>query len=341
MYLRGRVWWISYPCRGRQIKESAKTSDEGKARKLLRGKLAEISATGIAPVRPVYMDELFDDLLADYRANGKRIDWASIVVEKHLRPPLGMKRASALGSDLIDRYVQQRRAEKVTYSTINRELALLRRSLRLGMEKEPPKVSRVPRIPKFDESKCVRKGFFEHHEYEALMCHVQSDVAGAVEFAYWTGCRRGEILNLRWPQFDEAEGLVRLNPGETKNDEPRIIPLTPELHALLSRLKEERDRLWPFSDYIFSRAGQRILDFRGAWETACEKAGLKDKLFHDLRRTGVRNLVRAGVPERIAMLISGHKTRSVFDRYNIADERDLKDAARKLSEHMKRKRGKK
>ena len=110
--------------------------------------------------------------------------------------------------------------------------------------------------------------------------------------------------------------MVRLEPGETKNDEARTIPLAPDLYEMLEMLKickEIRDQDFPESPWVFSRAGAPILGFRGAWETACKAAGFVNasgepaKLFHDLRRTGVRNLIRAGVPERVAMTISGHR----------------------------------
>jgi integrase len=90
--------------------------------------------------------------------------------------------------------------------------------------------------------------------------------------------------------------------------------------------KKDRDELWPESPWVFSRHGEPIKDFRWAWDEACKAAGVPDLNFHDLRRTAVRNMRRAGIPQVIRMKISGHKTDSIERRYNIVDAEDLASA---------------
>jgi integrase len=322
------------------------------AQKYLNGYLRDrdlgVFATADKPV-----GELLDALLLDYKTNGKRHDWASLVVRVHLRPFFGAMMASSVGTDQIQGYIaarqkptkrtlpnkKTRNIPPASNGTINREFTLLRRAFNLGKRASPPKVSAVPKIPKLAENP-PRKGFFEHDAFIAVRQALPEEIRPVISFAYYTGCRKGEILGLRWNQVDLSERVVRLEPGETKNDEGRTIFLAQELYEVLAFQKQMHDQLFPKSPWVFSRLGEPIRDFRWSWESACTKAGLvnadgePEKLFHDLRRTGVRNLIRAGVPERVAMAISGHKTRAVFDRYNIVSESDLRDAARRMGDYL-------
>jgi integrase len=284
--------------------------------------------------------ELLDDLLLDYKTNGKDHEWAERVVRVHLRAQFGSIRAAKLETTQILQYIDGRQKVGDENSTINRALALLKRSFHLGKQCTPAKVTVIPYIPMLQE-KNVRKGFFEHEDYLKMRDELSADVRPVLTFAYYTGCRRGEILSLQWRQVDLCERMVRLDPDTTKNDEPRVIPIDGELYETMAMQRTLRDAEFPSSPWVFSRNGDRIIDIRGAWDAASEKVGLWDpdakkatKLFHDLRRSGVRNLIRAGVPEKTAMAISGHKTRSVFDRYNIVNESDLKTAARRLSDYL-------
>lgn len=159
-----------------------------------------------------------------------------------------------------------------------------------------------------------------------------------VTFAYLTGWRiRSEILPLEWRQVDFAAGTVRLEVGTTKNDEGREFPFDvyPDLRdvleqqrALTRQVEQRREQIVP---WVFHRNGRPIRSFYRSWHTACEAAGCPSRIPHDFRRTAVRNLVRAGVPERVAMMLTGHKTRSVFDRYNIVSGADLRDGVKKLA----------
>jgi len=306
-------------------------------------RLRDLAGTEAA-ARRTLMGELFEDLLRDYRINGKDYDWAEMRVRLHLRPAFGALQVRRLTTTGIQAYIAERQQDGAANATINRELALLKRALNLGRKHTPSKVIHPPYIPMLDEDN-VRKGFFEHEEYLALREALPAPFKAVLAFAYHTGCRSAEVLGLRWAQTDLSERIVRLEPGTTKNDEPRVIPLVSELYEMLVMQKALRDRDCPSCPWVFHRNAQPVTVWQlgDVWEAACRKAGLwvgegkagkPTKLFHDLRRTGVRNLIRAGVPERVAMSISGHKTRSVFDRYNIVSESDLKDAARRLGDYL-------
>jgi len=220
-------------------------------------------------------------------------------------------------------------------ATINRELAALKRMLKLGAIQTPPKVDRVPHIPLLEE-KNTRKGFFEHDEFEALRNALPSYLKDLASFGYKVGWRVSEITTLKWNQVDLAQGIVRLEVGETKNDEGRTVYLDDELKKTFCRLWNDRkvnERLLPWV-FLNQSGSDRVKRFDKAWKKACKDAGIGIRLFHDFRRTAVRNMVRSGIPERVAMMISGHKTRSVFDRYNIVNDQDLKLAAQQQQAYL-------
>jgi integrase len=149
--------------------------------------------------------------------------------------------------------------------------------------------------------------------------------------------RKSEILRLVWSQVDLQEGTVRLEAGTTKNDDARTVALPSDLWDELKNQRALRDKEFLGCKFVFfnHKTGKQIKDYRDAWDKATGEVGLDGRLFHDFRRTGVRNLLRAGVPERVAMAISGHKTRTVFDRYNIVDERDIREASEKVQGYLR------
>ena len=146
-------------------------------------------------------------------------------------------------------------------------------------------------------------------------------------------------------QVDLHAGTVRSDPGITKNREGRAFPFSalPELRDLLEErraattiLERQTGCIVP---WVFHREGRPIKFYRRCWLTACREAGCSGRIPHDFRRAAVRNFVRAGVPERVAMMLTGHKTRSVFERYNVVSEADLGAGVAKLAASLGDKKG--
>lgn len=334
--------WVScFYVRGVEHRESTKTPDLKAARRFHKQKLDEAAADrqGFRPylapaARRVTVDELLDDLAADYRLRQIR-SWKSFGAHlKPLRAHFGNWRALAVTASAVDAFIEDRLEADKAPSTINRSTQVLGQAFRLALKRQ--KVLAVPPIRRLPEHN-ARQGFFERADFERVVTALPEYLRDFCRFAYLTGWRRGECLTLPWSDVDRDGGVIRLRPEASKNGSGRTLVLDPVLAALLAR--RERDRLSArgVADLVFHRAGRPIGDFRYAWGKACVAAGLAvtdpetgavlpDRLFHDLRRTAVRNMVRAGVPERVAMAISGHKSRSMFDRYNITSEDDLRAA---------------
>jgi integrase len=146
---------------------------------------------------------------------------------------------------------------------------------------------------------------------------------------------------LTWAQIDLDNGIVHLEVGDPKNGEGRTVYLDKELQKVFQRQEDARKKRTKIIPYVFTNESGSgpVKDFRGAWAKACETAEIGKPIFHDFRRTAVRNMVRAGIPERVAMMVSGHKTRSVFERYHIVSDTDLRLALQKTETYLRAQKG--
>ena len=189
----------------------------------------------------------------------------------------------------------------------------------------------VPGFPDRLRENPPRQGFFEHPEYLAVRVHLPAPWQDILDLAYYSGWRKQEILGLTWEEIDEAGGVIRLSPGRSKTLVGRILPISPPIAEALARRRARRD---PDSPLVFHRDGIPIRRWRTAWRTACQAAGVPTRFLHDCRRTAARNLIRASVPERVAMLLTGHKSRAIFDRYNIIHEQELLEAGDQLVAYL-------
>jgi integrase len=334
-YLRGNIWWIRYkvPGEDRERFESSKSTNKSDAVRLLNKRRKEIDDRQVTST-----DATVSDFLRLYLEDQKRqgrhsYKQADGYLRLHLQPAFGKIRASALTTKMIRAFIDQKQAADYANATINRWLEALRRGYTLGLKELPPLVYVAPEIGDLmlDEDDNVREGFLEHEQYVLLRDELPDHQKLILVIGYHLGMRRGEILKLRWDQVDWDANLIRLEKKQTKGRKACNAPLYGELRAWFELAFSTRDPKCPF---IVSWKGHGITEVKTAWKKARERAGVPALLIHDLRRTAVRNMIRAGISEKRAMEISGHKTNSMFKRYDITNERDIQADGERLARYL-------
>jgi integrase len=380
------TYWIKFTDRGMPRRENSHSTDPGVAEQLLKKRLAEMLTQTYVPSVNIKIDELIEDVFADYRNKGRKsIDCVMRRWRLHLMPWFRNRRASDLTTDCINAYIEKRKTDSIEdvapekqekalkgcAATINRELALLKYAYNLGRKCTPPKVRVVPYFPSLEENK-PRSGFLASIGYSALAtecARIGLWLRAIFEVGHTFGWRDSEVLGLRVRQVDFIEDMIRLE--DSKNGEPREAAMTQSVRALLVEcVRGKQPEEYVFTRLVRRKSGemenQPVRDFRKVWANACVAAGVGKFLcpkcespvntelrciscktdwlrksvkysgqnggliFHDLRRTGVMNMSRAGIPDKVGMTISGHLTRSIYDRYRIVPPKDLRDAARAL-----------
>lgn len=344
-----RYWYAQfYDTTGRQRRVSTKTEVKQEAQTTLRNLLTD-KDRGVAFVgdlKKVRYGKLRADLLHSYTergnkslqtlADGEETIWGLKALDdffEYKGPDDPGVPVTHMGTDAAREFVRKRQAEGVANGTINGSLALLRRMLNIAHEDGVIQV--VPKIHLL-KAGAARRGFLPREKFEELLVHIPALLKPLIVFLYYCGVRLGEARQIQWAQVDLKAGLIRLEEEQTKSGDPRVVPL-PDVLLHLLRVQE------PKEGPVFIAT-----NLRKSWCAACAAAGLGtlekveghyDKrytglIIHDLRRSAVRNLRKAGVAEGVAMKISGHKTRSVFERYNIVDETDVQQAMARVENNL-------
>ncbi len=327
-----RFWFMAYYVNGKQVRQSTGQEDEAKARRVLRRRMADVMRGDVIPnEQRITVGDLGAMLTIDYAVNARKSATTMPYAWRHVVEHFGEKeKAVTITTDRLDSYILSRQQEGAANATVRIELALLGKAFTLAVRAR--KLRLKPYIPKPDgDPSRIRQGFFSREEVAALCSNLDTDIADVVGFLFWSAWRIGEVRTLQWRDYDRGEGAIRLRPEHSKNKQPRILPVdTGELAAIMGRRLATR-RL--DCQFIFHRDGKPVGDFRKLWAKACTAIGLAGRIVHDLRRSGVRHLIGAGVDPHTVMAFSGHRTPSMLKRYHIIALDDLRTAAARGSDH--------
>ncbi len=327
-------WWIKYyvPGNPKPVRISSGTDDHEDAVHQLRQKMARAALRVQHTEDPdkVQVSQLLDLMIEDYQLakRGSTYD-LECRINKHLRPHFGLEPAKRVTTSLIKKYIQLRLPEAAE-ATINKELAFLRRAFRLGFRNDPQLVEKVPHFPMFHLDN-EREGIVTYEHYRQLRDSLPPYARVALVIAYHTGARKGEIRKIRTERIDLKAGRIELAKKTTKNKTARYLPIYGEMSVELDLALSLCQPACPF---LIQDAGVPVVDWEKAWKSARKLAGIDRSLFHDLRRTALTNMIEAGLSEKEAMEISGHKTRYVFDRYHIVSERRMRQLSGRLETHL-------
>jgi integrase len=331
-------WWIKFyvPGRPTPIRESTKTEDLEEAQRYLYRRLGETAvgkSSGTGPER-VKVNELFDLVVEDHESNGR----ASVVqlkgrLKNYLRPFFGAMRASQVGTRQIKTYIAKRQKDGAMNATINRELEHLRRAFKLGFEEEPKLVMQPLKVPRLEEDN-IREMTITLEQYLILRNGLPEPYQTFFVCGYHLGTREGELIKLQWSEVDLDKNEILLKRYTTKSKKPRVLPIYGEMKQFLTMAKERRDRLYPDCPWVFNREGEQFLFLPKVWNNHVKRLGVPGLHFHDLRRTGVTNMINAGFTEKEAMIISGHKTDGMLRRYHIVKRERIQELGAKMEKYF-------
>jgi integrase len=348
IFKRGSTYYIGYSAGGKYIKESAHTDNEVEAQKLLFKRQAEVEG-GLAgsPLR-VTVSHLLDDLIAEH----ERLGLSSLRTTKthaaRIRRDIGnLKAAPPPKTPVLIRLARKWQEEKLMPATINKHMGTLARAFNFG--KETGRIATVPNFPEALPEDNARQTYVAPADVDNIVVqvcagaskhHADPDLADFVDWLHGSSQRWGETASLTWNMFNHTTWELRIPGKKTKNRQPRCIPLDEKVEHLREIMVRRLAARRLDCPYIFHRDGQRIREFRKAWQSACKRAGFGGTREtgitpHDLRHIAATNMRRAGIPESLIMVIGGWETASMFRRYCINESQEIAANLGKYSDYLK------
>ena len=221
---------------------------------------------------------------------------------------------------------ETRRGKAPSHATLNREVALLKRMYSYAVECERIPHSPIAHVPMLEENNVRQRTITE-----AEIAHIAAAAGphlGPMFLAYYdTGMRKTELRLLRTAALDLERKAIRLRPEDTKTGRARVVPLTDRVVAAIRSLTTPVG-----GEYVFvnPETGAPWDDPYRVFKRVCKQLGIKGVWLHDTRRSFSTNARRRGSSESEVMKVTGHTTRSTFDRYNIVDEEDAREVIRRL-----------
>jgi integrase len=330
----GRVWWIEWYQDGQRKRERIgpnKAAAEQRLREILSARTEGRHIRKSPDTRTTFRELTKWYLnLAEVKAK-KSYNRDQALVRK-LEPFFGDRLLKDITPALVEAY-KQRRLGEISYrkqltkpATVNRELACLqaifnRAVMNQRADRNPTKGVRPLKLNN------GRDRILSQDEYERLLAYLPNYLKPIVKLAYYTGMRKGELLNLTWDQVDLREGFIHLKPEDTKTQEGRSIPLNDEMITMLQAMPRGLPGV-----PVFTYQEKPIQDIKRSFKTACRNAGVENFTFHDFRHTAINNWRLEGHDYFRIKAASGHKTMAVFKRYNTVSREELKALVGRKSE---------
>ena len=324
------VWYYCITYNGKKYQGSTKTTDKQSAKLIAEGIQTDITRQEhkLPALKKTVVN--FTTSWQEYLKTS-RTDRRKVVASKHFLLVFGNKELNNIFISDIKNYQLERKLEilslpkntskkesEISFRSVNYEIVILHHFFNFCIEKGYLDKNPCAGIKKLNELSRLKT--LSDEDINKLISGATNKLTrDLITFLIYTGCRKGEALNLKWDDVDMQNDVIAVKGTKTKYD--RYIPISKPLKELLKAVEKKDDCL-----YVFNKNGAKLGDFKKSFHTACRNAGLKDLHIHDLRHVFASKMVMNGTSLYITGELLGHRTTQMTKRYSHLVPETLKKA---------------